>query len=239
MAFSVLPAIDVADGRLAVWSPEGARPVEAFGGDPISAARAYVATGARWAHVVDMDHAFAHGAFRTDLIRAVATEGLAVQASGGIVDPATVDAVLSAGALRVVLASAVLADEARTVSILGAVPPASLLVGLECRDGRIVARGRGDVDLELASTLGWLAAAGAPGFLVTAVTRVGSLAGPDVATIRRVTRSGRPTIAAGGISSLEHLRRIRSAGAVGAVVGRAALDGHLALADALAWGARS
>ena len=56
--FSVLPAVDLTHGRLGAYSPEGPVPVEAFGGDPLAAARSFVEAGARWLHVVDMDLAF-------------------------------------------------------------------------------------------------------------------------------------------------------------------------------------
>jgi phosphoribosylformimino-5-aminoimidazole carboxamide ribonucleotide (ProFAR) isomerase len=85
------------------------------------------------------------------------------------------------------------------------------------------------------STVGWLHAAGAPAFLVTATGRVAGLGGPDVDLVRRVARAGRPTIAAGGIRSLADLRALRDVGASGAVVGRAVLDGRITLGDALAW----
>jgi phosphoribosylformimino-5-aminoimidazole carboxamide ribotide isomerase len=85
------------------------------------------------------------------------------------------------------------------------------------------------------TTVGWLAAAGVPAFLVTATGRVGGLDGPDLRLVRRVARAGRPTLAAGGIRSLEDLRALRDAGAAGAVVGRAALEGRLDLAETLAW----
>ncbi len=88
------------------------------------------------------------------------------------------------------------------------------------------------MDLPLVSTLGWLVAAGAPGFVVTAVERVGTLRGPDIAVVRRVVRTGRPVIAAGGVAGADDLDALRRAGAVGAVVGRAALDGGLPLHEA-------
>jgi phosphoribosylformimino-5-aminoimidazole carboxamide ribonucleotide (ProFAR) isomerase len=83
--------------------------------------------------------------------------------------------------------------------------------------------------------VGWLAGAGAPAFLVTATRRAGGLEGPDVEVVRRVARAGRPTLAAGGIRSIDDLRALREAGAAGAVVGRAALEGRLDLDAALAW----
>jgi phosphoribosylformimino-5-aminoimidazole carboxamide ribonucleotide (ProFAR) isomerase len=110
-----------------------------------------------------------------------------------------------------------------------------VFVGIEVEAGRIRSRGRGAVDLDLMTTLGWLVAAGAPGFVHTAVGKVGTIAGPDVATLRRVTRAGKPTLAAGGIASLKDLVSVRSSGAVGAIVGSAALSGSLSLGAALAW----
>jgi phosphoribosylformimino-5-aminoimidazole carboxamide ribonucleotide (ProFAR) isomerase len=93
------------------------------------------------------------------------------------------------------------------------------------------------VDLELASTLGWLSAGGAEALLVTAVDRVATIGGPDTALVRRVARAGLPVMAAGGIRSLADLEAVRDAGASGAVVGRSALEGSLDLAAALAWAA--
>ena len=235
MVFSVLPAIDVSDGRLAVWTPSGPQPLDAYDGDPLAAARAFREGGAEWVHVVDMDHAFRGTPFGTELLEAIAAEGLVVQASGGITDATTAGRALAAGARRVVLGSAALADEEATAAFLSAAAPGTVLVGLECRDGAIVARGRDDVELELATTLGWLTAAGAPGFVLTAVSLVGSRSGHDVATLRRVVRAGRPVVAAGGIASSSDLEGVRRAGAVGAVVGRAALEGTLDLAAALSW----
>ena len=235
MAFTVLPAIDVAGGRLGVWTPHGPGSLDVYGGDPVRAADAAREAGATWVHLVDMDHALGGTPLRTDLIERFRASGLSVQASGGIADAATVARALDAGAGRVVLGSAALVDEALVASLLSSLPAAAVLVGLDCRDGTIVARGRADVELELVTTVGWLVAAGAPGFLVTSVTRVGGMAGPDVATIRRVLRAGRPVVGAGGIASIDDLRAVRDAGGAGAVVGRAALDGALDLRAALAW----
>jgi phosphoribosylformimino-5-aminoimidazole carboxamide ribonucleotide (ProFAR) isomerase len=103
--------------------------------------------------------------------------------------------------------------------------------------GRIRSRGADPVDLDLMQTLGWLRGAGAGAFLVTAVARVGTGTGPDVELIRRVARRGVTTIAAGGVTSLDDLRALRASGAVGAVVGRAAVEGRLDLPAAFAWAA--
>jgi phosphoribosylformimino-5-aminoimidazole carboxamide ribonucleotide (ProFAR) isomerase len=157
--------------------------------------------------------------------------------SGGIADLGAAAPYLADGADRFVLSSASLADEPRTLSTLRSAG-SSVVVGLEVDDGRIRPRGSGPgggEGLDLMSTVGWLHAAGAPAFLVTATGRVGGLEGTDVDLVRRVVRAGRPTFAAGGIGSLEDLRALRDVGAAGAVVGRAALEARFALDAALAW----
>jgi phosphoribosylformimino-5-aminoimidazole carboxamide ribonucleotide (ProFAR) isomerase len=235
MEFEVIPAIDVAGGRLARYTPEGPAPVEAFDGDPGGAARSYAEAGARWVHVVDLDLAFDGEARNLAVVRSVARSGMRVQASGGLRRAADAEAMLDAGAHRVVLGSGALADEALTAELLRLLG-GRVVVGIDVDGGRIRSRGDHPVDLPLAETLGWLVAAGAPAFLVTAVAHVGTLRGPDVATVRRVVRAGRPVLAAGGISSVDDLRGLRRAGAAGAIVGRAALEGGLDLEHVLALG---
>lgn len=230
--FEVIPAVDVAGGRLAAYGPDGPRPVTAHGGDPLRAAIAYADAGARRIHVVDMDLAFGGGARNLDVVTAIAALGVRVQGSGGIADLATAREVLAAGADRVVLGSAALVDESSTLDTVAALGT-QVVVGIEVRDGRIAARGSDAPELSIPETLGWLAAGGAPAFLVTGVPRVGALAGPDLDAVRRVLRAGRPVLAAGGIASLDDLRALRRLGAAGAVVGRAALEGEVALGAAL------
>jgi phosphoribosylformimino-5-aminoimidazole carboxamide ribotide isomerase len=226
--FEVIPAVDVSRGRLARYSADGPVHDPAFGGDAVAAAEAAVAAGASRLHVVDMDLAFGGALANLEVVRAVAGLGVRVQCGGGVRTAEAVHAMLEAGADRVVLGSGALADEEATSAIVSSLA-SSILVGIEVVDGRIRSRGRDPVDLPLASTLGWLVAIGVPGFLVTAVERVGTLRGPGVAVVRRVVRTGRPVIAAGGVAGADDLDALRRAGAAGAVVGRAALDGDLSL----------
>jgi phosphoribosylformimino-5-aminoimidazole carboxamide ribotide isomerase len=230
--FEVIPAIDVKDGALAHLTPTGLMRIDAFAGDPVVAAAAMVEAGATRLHVVDMDLAFDGEPRNLDVVSAIVSLRVQVQAGGGVRTADEVDALLSAGVARVVLGSAALADEVRTRELLGAYGR-RLIVGIEVDEGGTIrSRGRDPVDLPLMETLGWLSAARAPMFLVTAVARVGSSIGPDVGAVKRVVRAGRPVIAAGGIHSVDDLRAVRAAGAMGAVVGRAALEGTLDLAEA-------
>lgn len=236
MAFSLLPALDVAGGRLAGYSLDGPRPAEAFGGDPLAAARAFADAGARWVHLVDLDLAFGREPGGLELVGAVTGLGLSVQASGGIASAEVATRFFDAGASRVVLGSGALADRSDYERMLSDFADAAV-VGIDVLEGRIRSRGHRSVDLDLMGTLAWLAERDVPSFLVTALARVGRLAGPDTGILRRVVQAGRPVIAAGGIATIDDLAAVKTAGAVGAVVGRAALEGGIGLAAALAWAA--
>ena len=233
MTFEVLPAIDVAGGRLARYTLAGPEPAGAHGGDPIVAARACVNAGARWIHVVDMDLAFLGEARNLDVLRSIVALGASVQAAGAIASDVEIEAALDAGAARVVLGSAALVDMAAAAASIDRFGD-RLAVGIEVEGDRIRARGRRTTDLPLAGTLGSAVAAGATRFVLTAVSRVSTLTGPDLGALASVVACKRPVIAAGGIASLEDLIVVRDAGAEGAIVGRAALEGGLDLANTIA-----
>jgi phosphoribosylformimino-5-aminoimidazole carboxamide ribotide isomerase len=213
-------------------------PVASFGGDPMAAAAAFVRVGVPRLHVVDMDLAVGGTARNLEMIRALADLGVPVQASGGAATAGEVELLLGAGADRAVLASAALADRVLVTGLVERLD-GRIVVGVETDGGRIRSRGRRSVDLPLGETLEWLAETGAEAFVVTGVPQVGERAGPDLEGVRAVAALGRPTLGSGGVATLADVLALRSAGAVGAVVGRAALEGSLDLAAVLAEVGRS
>ncbi len=233
MALEIFPAIDLVGGRLARYTSAGPEPVEAHGGDPVVAARSCIDAGARWIHVVDMDLAFSGEARNLEVLRSIVALGVHVQAAGAIASDAEIEAALDAGAARVVLGSAGLADMTSAAASIGRFGDL-LAVGIEADGERIRARGRQTADLPLADTLASAVAAGAKRFVLTAVPRVSTLTGPDLGALAGVLAHKRPVVVAGGIATLEDLVALRGAGAEGAIVGRAALEGELDLANAIA-----
>lgn len=229
----MLCSVDLAGGRLVRLRGRKVELVEAFGGDPVAAVRSFVEAGVGWVHVVDVDLALTGEAQNLAVLERIAGLGVRVQASGGIVTLPAATAALEAGAARVVLGSAALADRAATTRLVEQMGE-RLVVGLEVKGDRIRPRGAVDMELPLAESLAWLASVEVSRFLVTAVTRVGGLGGPDLAAILTVRALGRPVLAAGGIASIEDLWAVAETGAAGAVVGRAALEGALDLVAALA-----
>jgi phosphoribosylformimino-5-aminoimidazole carboxamide ribotide isomerase len=186
-----------------------------------------------------MDLAYTGTALNIDTVMAVRRValfgGAKIQTGGAVAREDDLDHLLDVGADRVVLGSSALADRdlvERVTADLGE----RVVVGLEVDGDRLRSRGREPVDLSLAETLAWLGDTACTRFLLTAVRRVGSLGGPDLGAMEAVLGMGRPVIVAGGIADLGHIEAVRSAGAEGAVVGRAAIEAGLDLAEALAVG---
>ena len=226
MPLEVIPALDVAGGRLihVVGSAEVA--AAAFGGDPMAAAEAFVGAGAARLHVVDVDLARSGEAGNADVLAAVCGLGVPVQASGGVRTAEQVDALLAGGADRVVLGSAALHDRGGAEGLVRRFDD-RLVVGIEA-DGDIV-RARGtDLELPLRDLLGWLAGLEVRRYLFTEVGRAGGLQGPDLEAIGAFAEHvPAPVVVAGGIRGVEDLRAIAALdGRVeGAVIGRALYDG--------------
>ena len=233
MAFEVIPALDVAEGRLVRIDAGGSVPLEAFGGRPMAAAEAHVGAGARRLHVVDVDLAATGTPSNLGTLREIAGLGVPVQASGGLTSRAHVEAFLSAGADRVVLGSGALAAREATGALIGSFGD-RMCVGIEADGPTIRPRGGGDA-LPLWDTLVWLAELDVRRYVFTEVSRVGRLSGPDLDGIWALaTHTEIPVLAAGGIGSIEDLRAVASLGGTveGAIVGRALHEG-LDLAEAL------
>jgi phosphoribosylformimino-5-aminoimidazole carboxamide ribotide isomerase len=222
----VIPAIDLL-GREAVRLEQGdyARVTEY--GEPTELAARFAAAGARWIHVVDLDGARA-GLIRPVVVAALvhASSPASVQASGGVRSVADAETLVRAGASRVVVGTAAwtLLDE--LVAALGE----RLVVALDVRDGVVRTSGWTESALELDKAVARCVASGVPRLLCTAIDRDGTLDGPDLELVRRVVeRSELPVLAAGGIRSEADIDALEQAGAEGAIVGRAMLEGRLTL----------
>jgi phosphoribosylformimino-5-aminoimidazole carboxamide ribotide isomerase len=231
--FDVFPAIDVLDGRVVRLSQGRREAVTIEGGDPVELARRFRDEGARRLHLVDLDGAFS-GEPTLELVERVASAGgLPLQVGGGYRSLDAVAAAFEAGADRVMVGTAALSPpflEEATRRFGDA-----LVVAIDVRDGEVAVegwtRGSGTTAAALASEC---ERAGVPRLLVTSTVRDGSLAGPDIALLAEVLEAGLPVIAAGGISSIEDLLRVRDLGCEAAVAGSALLSGRFTLAEALA-----
>ncbi len=232
----LLPAVDVADGQ-AVRLVQGAAGSETGYGDPLAAALAWQEAGAEWIHLVDLDRAFGRGTNEALLAEVVGRLDVQVELSGGIRDDASLRAALATGCRRVNIGTAALEDPvwcARAIAEYGD----RIAIGLDVRGTTLAARGWTQEGGDLWEVLERLEREGCARYVVTDVTKDGTLRGPNLDLLRAVcARTDRPVVASGGVSSLDDLRAIaslRPIGVEGAIVGKALYAGAFTLEEALA-----
>jgi phosphoribosylformimino-5-aminoimidazole carboxamide ribotide isomerase len=236
VSLTVIPAVDLRQGRCVRLTQGRADAETVFSDDPVAMARRWVAEGAGRLHVVDLDGAFAGSPVQLPLVRQIVqTVPVPVQVGGGLRDLQAVGAVLGAGARWAVLGTRAALDPAFLEAACGGFPD-RIIVAVDAVDGRVAVEGWTRIlDLEAAALARDAAAAGAAAVLYTDVARDGTGSGPNLWSTARVARAaGIPVLASGGVGSLEDLRQLAGVpGVAGAVVGRALYTGALDLRQAL------
>ena len=231
----LLPAVDVADGQ-AVRLVQGELGTETSYGSPLDAALAWQEQGAEWIHLVDLDAAFGKGSNRELLKEVTAKLDVKVELSGGIRDDESLNDALATGAARINLGTAALEDPEWTAKVITQHGD-KIAIGLDVRGRNLAARGWTKEGGELIETLQRLDRDNAARYVVTDVTKDGTLQGPNTALLREILDyTKKPVIASGGIAQLSdiaELRQLTNIGVEGAIVGKALYAQKFTLKDAL------
>jgi phosphoribosylanthranilate isomerase len=231
----LLPAVDVAGGQ-AVRLVQGEAGTETSYGAPLDAALAWQDAGAEWIHLVDLDAAFGRGSNRELLAEVIGRLEVDVELSGGIRDDESLAAALNTGCARVNLGTAALEDPGWTARAI-ARHGERVAVGLDVRGTTLAARGWTREGGDLWEVLDRLDRDACARYVVTDVTKDGTLRGPNLDLLRSVCeRTAAPVVASGGISSLDDiaaLRELVDMGVEGAIVGKALYARAFTLPEAL------
>jgi len=231
----LLPAVDVKDGK-AVRLVQGELSQETNYGKPLDAALDFQKSGAEWIHLVDLDAAFGIGSNADLLAEVIGALDIKVELSGGIRDDETLCRALATGCTRVNLGTAALENPEWTSRVIKEFGD-RIAVGLDVRGQTLSARGWTRDGGDLFETIARLDRDGCVRYVVTDVTKDGTLAGPNLELLKSVcTVTKAPVIASGGISNLtdiENLAALRSIGVEGAIVGKALYAGAFTLQQAL------
>jgi len=234
----LFPAIDLRGGRVVRLRQGDYGRQTVYDADPLDQARAFAEAGVSWLHLVDLDGARSGEPAHLEAIERICRDTpLSVEVGGGIRDDSTVQRLLDAGARRVVLGTAALADWpwfeqlAHRSELSG-----RIVLGLDARKGRLAVSGW-EKELEMTAeevaqqVSGWPLGA----IVYTDIATDGTLEGPNVeATGRIATTTDVPVVASGGVGTLEHLRALRPLPLQGLIVGRALYDGAFSIDKALA-----
>jgi phosphoribosylformimino-5-aminoimidazole carboxamide ribotide isomerase/phosphoribosylanthranilate isomerase len=231
----LLPAVDVKDGR-AVRLVQGELARESIYGSPLEVALDFQKSGAEWLHLVDLDAAFGRGESSALLAEVVGRLDIDVELSGGIRDDESLMRALATGCRRVNLGTAALENPEWTSRVI-AEHGDRIAVGLDVRGHVLAARGWTKEGGDLFETLARLESDGCARYVVTDVTKDGTLQGPNLELLKEVcAATKKPVVASGGISSLEDIKALcalSQVGVEGAIVGKALYAGAFTLEQAL------
>ena len=234
-SLELLPAVDVKDGR-AVRLVQGELSQESVYGSPLDVALDFQKAGAQWIHLVDLDAAFGRGENTALLAEVVGRLDIDVELSGGIRDDASLARALATGCRRVNLGTAALEDPEWTSQVIAKFGD-QIAVGLDVRGQILAARGWTKEGGDLFETISRLESDGCARYIVTDVTKDGTLQGPNLNLLREVCAvTDKPVVASGGISSLADIAalcELQKIGVEGAIVGKALYAGPFTLEEAL------
>jgi len=241
MNFDVIPAIDLRGGQVVRLKQGDYAQQTTYADDPRALARRYAEAGARWLHLVDLDGARSGSLANLAVIQAIAADGMQIQAGGGVRVEDDLRRLFDAGVQRVVLGSVAIREPELVAGWLDSHGADRLTLALDTRrlDGRwsLPIAGWTEVEARTLDELApWYAARGARHLLCTDIDRDGMLAGFNLDLYRHLAGSV-PQLAvqaSGGVRSLDDIRAAREPGARGVILGRALLEGHFTVQEALA-----
>lgn len=231
----IYPAIDIRGGRCVRLLKGDYAQETVYGDSPLAMARQFANDGATWLHMVDLDGAKAGEPVNDDHVLQIKQAlDVHIEIGGGIRSEQAVCDYLDAGVDRVILGSSAIADPDFVKRML-AMYGERIVIGIDARDGYVAVDGWLKTSEVTATDLALeLIKAGAAAFIFTDISKDGTLAGPNIAAIQQLAEvTQKEVIASGGVSTLEDLRALQSAGVPGAIIGRALYTGAFTVADAL------
>ena len=203
----ILPAIDVKEG-VAIRLVQGELDKQSKYGDPIEIATQFVASGASWIHLVDLDAAFGLGNNFEVLASVIKSVDIKIELSGGIRDDESLNRALSTGCTRINLGTAALEQPEWTESVIKKHGD-KIAVGLDVRGRQLSARGWTKSGGDLFEAITRLDKVGCARYVLTDITRDGTLTGPNLELLKEVTSFTKtPIVASGGISSLRDVKTL-------------------------------
>lgn len=220
--------------RLTHGDPETAKVYNQFGG-PVETAKKWKAEGAGKLHIIDLDAALGTGDNLSVIAEIAGNVDLPIQVGGGIRKVEAAEKLLKLGVTQVILGALAFSNPEAVTQIQREFGAESVIVALDNKDGKIMVAGwKTATGMGMKEALEKFAALGVTTFLVTSITRDGTLSGPDLETLREACQyAGVAIFAAGGIGGLEDLRALKRVGVAGAVIGKALYEGRFTLKEAL------
>ena len=231
----IFPAIDLSGGRVVRLYQGDYDKMTVYGRDPCAAAREFIAAGAGYLHVVDLDGAKDGTVQNFESIAALAKQGgLWIEVGGGIRTEERIRRYLDLGVSRCILGTAAVKDFDFTEKMARKYGD-RIAVGVDARDGYVAVNGWKELSAEQGVDFcRRLYGAGVGTVIYTDISRDGAECGTNLELYRQLAEiKGLHVTASGGISSLDELRQLQSIGTSAAILGKALYTGRLRLSEVI------
>jgi phosphoribosylformimino-5-aminoimidazole carboxamide ribotide isomerase len=231
----IIPAVDIRGGKCVRLYQGDYNQETVFDEEPVTAALTWYSQGARWLHIVDLDGAVTGEPKNMEVVEEIIRQsGMLIELGGGIRQEKVAEKLLRQGISRIILGTAAIENRELLKKLCQQFGEA-IAVSLDARDGKIAIHGwQKDTVVEVLQLSREMVAAGVRRFIYTDIKRDGTLTEPNFDIIGRLlTEVSVPVIVAGGVSKLEHLRRLKELGVEGAIIGKALYTGDIDLGEAI------
>ena len=232
----IFPAIDLKNNKVVRLYKGDFDTVHQVADDPIATAKAFLAAGARYIHMVDLDGAKDGVRQNGDIVRAVAETGLRLELGGGIRSMADLEAVFALGVWRAVIGSAAVSNPDFVREAIGRYGPQRIAVGIDAKDGLVRTAGwTENAGINYLSFAKQMESAGVKYIIFTDIATDGTLSGPSLGRLAELQKVVSCSItASGGVSGNQDIRTLRDMGLYAAIIGKAWYAGAIDLAQAAA-----
>jgi phosphoribosylformimino-5-aminoimidazole carboxamide ribotide isomerase len=231
----IIPAVDIRGGKCVRLYQGDYNKETVFDEDPVTAALTWYSQGARWLHIVDLDGAAAGEPKNMEVVEEIIKQSdLLIELGGGIRQEEMAEKLLRQGLSRIILGTVAIENRELVKKLCQRFGEA-IAVSLDARDGKIAIQGwQKDTVIEVLQLSREMVDVGVRRFIYTDIKKDGTLTEPSFDMINRLLAEVNvPVIAAGGISKLEHLRRLKELGVEGAIIGKALYTGDINLGEAI------
>lgn len=232
----LFPAIDIKDGKVVRLLKGDFDTVHQVADDPVATANTFLAAGARYLHMVDLDGARGGIRKNSDIVRAVVQTGIKVELGGGIRSIADLEAVFDLGVWRAVIGSAAVSDPDFVKAAVAQYGWECIAVGIDALNGKVRTAGwEEDSGLDYLDFARSMEEVGIKSIIFTDIDTDGMLSGPSYTKLEKLQQAVSCRItASGGVSCNEDLRNLKAQGLDAAIIGKAWYAGKIDLEAAVA-----
>ena len=229
----IIPAIDLMDGKVVRLYKGDPKQKTVYSGNPIDVAKRWESAGADMIHLVDLDATLGKGSNLDVIKKIINSISIPVEVAGGLRDKSKVMDV-SKISERIVLGTLAFKDKPLLKSLLTELGSEKIVISVDHRDGEIVIYGwQESAGIKLIDAINEFLEMGFTEFLLTNVSRDGTLEGPDLQFLDQTSNMNNVNvIASGGISNIDDVKKVKEKNAFGVILGKALYENKISIEEA-------